>query len=45
MTQKNSPQVTGYLMSILEIVRPSLYQFLKIKSVKEAIEESKKNEN
>jgi len=33
MARKNNTQVTGWLDSLLRVVRPSLYQFLKIKSV------------
>ncbi|RJO61208.1 hypothetical protein C4544_03495 [candidate division WS5 bacterium] len=41
MAHNNNEQTSGYLDSLLEAVRPSLYQFLNIKSVKEAIEEAK----
>lgn len=35
--RKNNEQTTGYLESTLKVIRPSLYQFLNIRSIQEAI--------
>lgn len=35
--RKNNTQTTGYLESVLRVIRPSLYQFLKIRPIREAI--------
>jgi len=42
MARKNDEQTSGYLNMLLKGIRPSLYQFLKIKSVKETIDLFKK---
>lgn len=43
--QNNAVQTTGWVDSLLKIIRPNLYQFLNIKSVKSLIDSStKKND-
>lgn len=42
MAKKNDEQASGYLEALLKGVRPTLYQFLNIRPVQEAIDSAKK---
>lgn len=42
MAKRNEEQASGYLGAVLDGIRPTLYQFLKIKPVKEVIAASEK---
>lgn len=42
MARDNNKQTTGYVGALLKTIRPSLYQFLNIKSVREVIAKTKK---
>ena len=42
MAQKNDEQASGYLNALLDGIRPSLYQFLRIKPVREVIDDAGK---